>query len=37
VGTFESGFYEIDSSFDFTSLETAQKALSLEDVVNASS
>ena len=35
VGTFESGFYEIDSSFAFTSLETAQKALSLEDVVNA--
>jgi lipoprotein-releasing system permease protein len=34
VGTFESGFYEIDNNWAFTSLAAAQEALSLPDVVN---
>jgi lipoprotein-releasing system permease protein len=35
VGVFESGFYEIDSLWAFTSLRSAQKMLSLDDVVNS--
>jgi lipoprotein-releasing system permease protein len=34
VGIFESGFYDIDDNWTYTSLEAAQQALSLEDVVN---
>jgi lipoprotein-releasing system permease protein len=34
VGIFESGFYDIDDSWAYTSLEAAQQALSLQDVVN---
>lgn len=34
VGIFESGFFEIDDSWAFTSLKAAQQALSLDDVVN---
>jgi lipoprotein-releasing system permease protein len=34
VGIFESGFYEIDDSWAYTSLPAAQQALSLQDVVN---
>jgi lipoprotein-releasing system permease protein len=34
VGIFESGFYEIDDNWAFTSLEAAQEALSLSDVIN---
>jgi lipoprotein-releasing system permease protein len=34
VGIFESGFYEIDDSWAYTSLAAAQEALSLQDVVN---
>jgi lipoprotein-releasing system permease protein len=34
VGIFESGFYEIDDSWVYTSLPAAQQALSLQDVVN---
>jgi len=34
-GTFETGFYEIDSSWAFTSLDTAQKILATGNVVNA--
>jgi lipoprotein-releasing system permease protein len=34
VGTFESGFYEIDDNWAFTSMPAAQDALSLPDVVN---
>jgi len=34
VGIFESGFFEIDDSWAYTSLESAQQALSLPDVVN---
>jgi lipoprotein-releasing system permease protein len=34
AGTFETGFYEIDDNWAYTSLAAAQKALSLEDVVN---
>ncbi|MGC9946285.1 MAG: FtsX-like permease family protein [Bryobacteraceae bacterium] len=34
VGIFESGFYEIDDSWMYTSLAAAQQALSLQDVVN---
>jgi lipoprotein-releasing system permease protein len=33
-GLFESGFFEIDDNWAFTSLAAAQKALSLKDVVN---
>jgi lipoprotein-releasing system permease protein len=35
VGIFESGFYEIDDLWAFTTLPAAQSALSLPDVVNA--
>ncbi|MGH9718646.1 MAG: FtsX-like permease family protein [Bryobacteraceae bacterium] len=35
VGIFESGFYEYDSTWAYTSLAAAQEALSLQDVVNA--
>jgi L-ascorbate metabolism protein UlaG (beta-lactamase superfamily) len=31
---FETGFYEIDDNWVFTSIEAAQKALSLQDVIN---
>jgi lipoprotein-releasing system permease protein len=34
VGIFESGFYEIDDHWAYTSLAAAQQALSLHDVVN---
>lgn len=34
VGIFESGFYDIDDRWAYTSLTAAQQALSLEDVVN---
>lgn len=34
VGIFESGFYEIDDKWAYSSLEAAQHALSLHDVVN---
>jgi lipoprotein-releasing system permease protein len=34
VGIFESGFFEIDDNWAYTSLKAAQQALSLEDVVN---
>lgn len=35
VGIFETGFYDLDSAWAFTSLKSAQKVLSLADVVNA--
>jgi lipoprotein-releasing system permease protein len=35
VGIFESGFYEIDSFWAFTSLDSAQKVFSLGNVVNS--
>ncbi|HUS06480.1 MAG TPA: ABC transporter permease [Bryobacteraceae bacterium] len=35
VGLFESGFYELDANWAYTSLQAAQQVLSLEDVVNA--
>jgi lipoprotein-releasing system permease protein len=34
VGIFESGFFEVDDNWAFTSLEAAQSALSLGNVVN---
>jgi lipoprotein-releasing system permease protein len=34
VGIFESGFYDIDDRWAYTSLGAAQQALSLQDVVN---
>lgn len=34
VGIFETGFFQIDESWAFTSLASAQQALSLPDVVN---
>ena len=34
VGIFESGFYDIDDHWAYTTLQAAQQALSLEDVVN---
>ncbi len=34
VGIFESGFYDIDDTWAYTSLAAAQQALSLPDVVN---
>jgi lipoprotein-releasing system permease protein len=34
VGVFETGFYDIDELWAFTSLRAAQKLLSLEDVIN---
>jgi len=33
-GIFETGFYEIDDSYSFTALGAAQRAASLDDVVN---
>ncbi|MBM3796537.1 MAG: ABC transporter permease [Acidobacteria bacterium] len=35
AGTFDSGFYDFDNQWAFTSLEAVQKVLSLPDVVNA--
>lgn len=35
VGIFETGFFDLDSAWAFTSLESAQRVLSLQDVVNA--
>ncbi len=35
VGIFESGFYDFDANWAYTSLDVAQQALSLEDVVNS--
>lgn len=35
VGIFESGFFDLDSKFAFTSLESAQKVLAVGDVVNS--
>ncbi len=35
VGTFESGFYEIDSAWAFGALNAVQRLYDLEDVVNA--
>ena len=35
IGLFESGFYELDAHWAFTSLESAQRVLGLDDVVNA--
>ncbi len=34
VGIYESGFYDLDSAWAFTSLRAAQRTLSLGDVVN---
>jgi len=35
VGIFESGFYDFDARWAYTSLQAEQQALSLEDVVNS--
>jgi lipoprotein-releasing system permease protein len=35
VGIFETGFYDLDSAWAFTTLEDAQRVLGLSDVVNA--
>jgi len=35
VGIFESGFFDLDNSWAFASLESVQKVLSVSDVVNA--
>jgi lipoprotein-releasing system permease protein len=35
VGLFESGFYEIDANWAFTSLQSTQNVLAVDDVVNA--
>jgi lipoprotein-releasing system permease protein len=35
VGIFESGYYDLDSSFAFASLEDMQRVMSVGDVVNA--
>ncbi len=35
VATFETGFYDLDSAWAFASLESAQRAFGLGDVVNA--
>ncbi|MDP2997387.1 MAG: ABC transporter permease [Bryobacterales bacterium] len=35
VGIFESGLYDLDSGWAFTSIPAAQKVLALDDVVNA--
>ena len=35
VGIFESGFYDFDASWAYTSLDVAQQAMSLEDLVNS--
>lgn len=34
AGTFETGFYDIDDNWCFVSIEAAQRALSLQDVIN---
>jgi lipoprotein-releasing system permease protein len=35
VGIFESGFYDFDAAWAYTSLDVAQQTLSLQDVVNS--
>src|SRR4029077_17164606 len=35
VGIFESGFYDFDATWAYTSLDVAQQTLSLQDVVNS--
>lgn len=35
IGLFESGFFDLDNTFAFASLESVQRVLSLTDVVNA--
>jgi lipoprotein-releasing system permease protein len=35
VGIFESGFYELDAHWAFTTLQAAQRVLAVQDVVNA--
>ncbi len=35
VGVFESGFYDLDDNWAFASLESVQRILSLQDVVNS--
>ncbi|MBI1790998.1 MAG: ABC transporter permease [Acidobacteria bacterium] len=35
AGIFESGFYDIDANWAYTSMKAAQETLSLDDVVNA--
>ena len=35
VGIFEAGFYDLDSTFAFTTLKSSQKVLSVGDVVNS--
>ncbi len=35
AGTFESGFYDLDDKWTYTPLDTAQRLLSLPDVVNS--
>lgn len=35
VGIFESGFYELDAHWAFTTLKAAQRVLAVQDVVNA--
>src|SRR5690606_22154249 len=35
VGIFESGFYEYDNAWTYTTLAAAQPSLSLDDVINA--
>ena len=35
VGIFETGFYELDANWAYVSLQSAQKVLSVEDVVNS--
>ncbi|MBI1358577.1 MAG: FtsX-like permease family protein [Acidobacteria bacterium] len=35
VGIFESGFFEYDNAWTYTTLKAAQRALSLDDVINA--
>ncbi len=35
AGTFETGFFDLDAEWAFTSLETAQRLFGLSDVVNA--
>jgi lipoprotein-releasing system permease protein len=35
AGIFETGFYEVDNSWAFTSLGVAQKTFNLQDIVNA--
>lgn len=35
VGTFETGFFELDNAWAYTSLKSAQQTFALEDVVNS--